>query len=37
MRIDPCEHCGEYVNINSDHAKDCPLRQPNLKPPYVRQ
>ncbi|WGH21406.1 hypothetical protein SEA_EMOTION_57 [Arthrobacter phage Emotion] len=27
MRIDPCKECGEYVNIPSDHAPDCSLRQ----------
>ncbi|ALY10216.1 hypothetical protein SALGADO_48 [Arthrobacter phage Salgado] len=27
MRITPCRDCGAYVNINSDHGKDCPQRQ----------
>lgn len=28
MRINPCPGCGEYVDIASDHAADCPTRTP---------
>lgn len=27
MRIDPCECCGEHIDINSDHLPNCDYRQ----------
>lgn len=26
MKMEPCKECGEYIDIQSDHAKGCSKR-----------